>query len=135
MRRGKQHSRHAYGSAFAGETMATSSSGKTSVSTQERHCRGKSAGTEGAYYHSNFWRNAVILCNDTPNYMTFFVYCGDMRAPNDINELIHNGAQVYEIVVPPHKTSYTDQRARYYWVGSKRGKWGIDMARNRIVPS
>ena len=122
------------GSAFAGEASVTATSDSDYAGTRDRNCpHGKSAGTPGAYYHSNFGHNAIMLCNDTPDFMTFFTYCGDMRAPNHINLLIRNGAQVYETVVPPYTTSFTDQRARHYWVGSLQGKWRIDMMHNRIV--
>jgi hypothetical protein len=124
------------GSAFAGETVVTSRTTYQSSESASSHACGrfKNAGTPGAFYHSNFSRNAVLLCNDTPDFMTFFVYSGDVAGPNDINHMIRIGAQVYEIVVPPYRRSYTDQRGRHYWVGSKRGKWGIDLATHQIVP-
>ena len=126
------------GSAFAGETVVTTRrsylSGESCSGTHEGSSRRtRSTGTPGAYYHSNLFRNAVILINDTPDYMTFFVYSGDLTGANDLNHMVRIGAHVYEVVVPPHKVSFTDQRGRHYWVCSKPGKWGIDMAKHRIV--
>lgn len=128
------------GHAFAGETVVTSRSSYRSEECSGTHeggssIRSRSTGTPGAYYHSNLFRNAVVLINDTPGYMTFFVYSADRPGPADVDSLVRLGAHVYEIVVPPYQVSYTDQRARHYWVCSKPGKWGIDMMRNRIVPS
>ncbi len=101
---------------------------------REIHCgRIKNAGTPGAFYHSNFSRNAVILCNDTPDFMTFFVYSGDVAGTNEINHLIRVGAHVYEVIVPPYQKGFTDQRGREYWVGSKKGKWAIDLMTKRVV--
>jgi hypothetical protein len=127
------------GTAFAGQTTGNSprtykASEATCCNAHTRPCgRLKNAGTPGAFYRSNPGRNAVILVNDTPQFMTFFVYSGDLCAPNDINALISNGAHVYETVVPPYTRSYTNQRGRHYWIGSKPGKWGIDPAKNRIA--
>lgn len=127
------------GSAFAGDSVVTLRrySGASCSGTHEGgssiHYRG--TGTPGAYYRSNLCRNAVILLNDTPDFMTFFVYSGALSGPADLNSLVHTGAHVYEIVVPPYTTSFTDQRARNYWVCSKPGKWGIDLMVNRIVRS
>ena len=121
-------------SAFGGDRIV--SLGKTCHSSEivcSRCVRTHSAGTEGAYYHSNLSHNAVILINETSEFMTFFVYSGDRCGPNDVNEMIRIGAQVYSTVVPPHQVSYTDERGRHYWVCSKPGKWSIDMAANRAV--
>ena len=129
------------GSAFAGETVVTSrTSYRSSGECSGTHdggssVRSRSTGTPGASYHSNLFRNAVILTNDTAGYMTFFVYSSDLSGPANLDRLVHRGAHVYEIVVPPYQISHTDQRGRHYWVCSKPGKWGIDMMRNRIVPS
>ena len=128
------------GSAFAGETVVTSRRTYRSGECSGTHeggssIRSRSTGTPGAYYHSNLFRNAVILTNDTAGYMTFFVYSAELSGPADLDSLVHKGAHVYEIVVPPYQVSYTDQRGRHYWVCSKPGKWGIDPMRNRIVPS
>ena len=121
-------------SAFGGQrSVALGTTCHSSGIVCSRSVRTQSAGTEGAYYHSNLSHNAVILINETSEFMTFFVYSGDICGPNDVNEMIRIGAQVYEIVVPPHQVSYTDERARHYWVCSKPGKWGIDMAANRVV--
>ena len=126
-------------SALAGESVITTSTTyQTSVSSGAcahglHWGRIKNAGTAGAFYHSNFSHNAVLLCNDTPDFMTFFVYCADVPGRNDINDMIRIGAHVYETVVPPYGKSYTDQRGRYYWVGSKPGRWGIDATRNRVA--
>lgn len=129
------------GSAFAGETVVSS----RNIYRASRECSGtheggssirqRSTGTPGAYYRSNLFRNAVILSNDTPGYMTFFVYSAELSGPADLDGLVRRGAHVYEIVVPPYQVSFTDQRGRHYWVCSKPGKWGIDLMRNRIVPS
>jgi hypothetical protein len=75
-----------------------------------------------------------MLINDTPDYMTFFVYSGDVCGPNDINGFIRRGAHVYPTLVPPYGRSFTDERAHHYWVGSKRGKWAIDLTRNCVTP-
>ncbi len=119
------------GSAFAGETIVQTQYADAKCS---RTLRTRSAGTEGAWYHSSLFHSKVVLINDTDEYVTFFVYSGSVCGPNEINRLIRNGAQVYETVVPPHHVSYTDERGPHYWVGSKPGKWGIDMAKNRVVP-
>jgi hypothetical protein len=95
----------------------------------------KDAGTPGTYYHSNFEHNAVICINDTAHFTTFFIYYGDMGGPNDINEMIRIGANVYQVVVPPYQRSFVDQRGRCYWVASKPGKWGIDLAKRRLGPT
>lgn len=91
------------------------------------------AGTAGAYYRSSLGHTKVVLTNKTSGYMTFFVYSGTECGPNDINRLIRNGAHVYTTVVPPRHTSYTDERAAHYWVGSLSGKWGIDPTTNSVV--
>jgi hypothetical protein len=121
------------GSALAGETYRSLEQCPTTNGTTSRHNR--SAGPEGTYYRSNFARNAVILTNDTPNFVTFFVYDGDLTGPNDIHHMVRIGAQVYPVVVPPYQKSYADQRGRRYWVCAKPGKWGIDLQTNRIVRS
>jgi hypothetical protein len=124
------------GTAFAGETVVTTRYSVESCShtqTGRSSTRNRSAGTEGAYYRSNLFRNAVILTNDTPDFMTFFVYAGDVSGPADLHSLVRTGAHVYEVVVPPYKVSFTDQRGPRYWVCSKPGKWGIDLMMNRIV--
>jgi len=125
------------GSAFAGVTtrQVNQSSEFGSCRNRHFHCAfAKDAGTPGAYYHSNLARNAVIVINDTPDFMTFFVYSGDMPGSNDINDMIRIGANVYQVVVSPYQTSFLDQRGRCYWVGSKQGRWGIDSMQRRIVP-
>lgn len=122
------------GSAFAGERMfSLDKACHSSEIACSRTVQTRSAGTDGAYYHSNLSHNAVILINETSEFMTFFVYSGAVCGPNDVNGLIRNGAQVYETVVAPHQISRTDERGRHYWVCSKPGKWGIDMAANRVV--
>jgi hypothetical protein len=123
-------------SAFAGETVVNSrrySVDSCGITSGGSSCRAKSAGAEGAYYHSNFSRNAVILTNDTANFMTFLVYFGDLSGPNSVERMVEMGATVYEVVVPPYKKCLTDQRASVYWVCAKPGKWGIDRMRNRVV--
>lgn len=123
------------GNAFAGDSVVTTrQSYQSSETACSRTIRTRNAGTEGAYYRSNLFQNAVVLINDTSDFMTFFVYSGALCGPSDINHLIRTGAHVYETVVPPHQMSFTDQRGHHYWIGSKRGKWGIDMAHNRVVP-
>jgi hypothetical protein len=126
------------GTAFAGQAVVTSS--KTYVPSESARCSAhpcpgkvKNAGTPGAFYRSNCGRNAVMLLNDTPDFMTFFVYSGNFCEPNDINRMIASGAQVYETVVPPYTRSFTDQRGWHYWVGSKPGRWGIDLQKNRLA--
>ena len=126
------------GTAFAGQAVVTSS--KTYQPSESARCSAhpcpsavKNAGTPGAFYRSNCGRNAVMLLNDTPDFMTFFVYSGNFCEYADINGLISSGAQVYETVVPPYTRSYTNQRGRHYWVGSKPGKWGIDPQKNRVA--
>ena len=122
--------------AFGGETVITT---RTQVSeTEFTHCNRydcvmKNAGTPGAFFRSNFSRNAVVFYNDTPNYMTFFMYSGDICGPNDVNNMIRTGAQVYEVVVPPYQTSFSDRRGRFFWIGSKPGQWGIDAARHQLA--
>ncbi len=128
------------GSASAGETVVTSS--KTYHRSEYARCSAhaygffgwKEAGTPGTYYRSNCGRNAILLVNNTPEFMTFFVYSGDLCSPNDINAMISDGAHVYETVVPPYTRSFSNQRAKHYWVGTKPGKWGIDLAKNRVAP-
>ena len=123
--------------AFSGENVVTttryhvSETGRTHCSAFD--CGLKSAGVPGAFYRSNFSRNAVVFINDTADFVTFFVYSGDICGPNEVNEMIRAGAQVYEVVVPPYQTSFTDRRGRYFWVGSKRGQWGIDPARHQLA--
>jgi len=79
----------------------------------------------GAYYRSNVMRNAVIFRNDTPQFVTFFVYFGDNRGPNNVNEMLRANAYVFEQVVPPYQSTFIDQKSQYYWVGSKEGKWMV----------
>ena len=124
--------------AFAGENVVSSTTryqvseaGRTQCSAFD--CRLKSTGIPGAFYRSNFSRNAVVFFNDTADFMTFFIYSADICGPNEVNEMIRAGAQVYEIVVPPYQTGFSDRRGRYFWVGSKRGKWGIDPARHQLA--
>ncbi len=119
------------GSALAGETVVQSQNADGKCS---RTLRTRSAGTEGAWYRSSLFHSKVVLINETDDYMTFFVCAGSVCGPNEINLLIRNGAHVYETVVPPHHVSYADERGAHYWVGSKLGKWGVDMAKNRVVP-
>lgn len=123
-------------SAFAGETVVNSrkyTADSCGITSGGSSCRTRSAGTEGAYYHSNFFRNAVILTNDTADFMTFFVYFGDLPGPNSVERMVRLGAPVSQLVVPPYKTYLTDQRASVYWVCAKPGKWVVDLMRNRIV--
>ena len=126
-------------SAFAGETVVDSrrysEESCSSNTTGASSWRKRSAGPEGAYYHSNFSRNAVILTNDTADFMTFFVYFGDLPGPNNVDDMVRIGARVYGVVVPPYTTSLTNQRASGYWICAKPGRWGIDLMRNRIVRS
>ena len=123
------------GSTFAGQRVVAVDRADTSFESQcSRTRKVTNAGTPGAYYRSNFFHNAVLLINESSDYMTFFVYSGAVCGPNDINKMIRVGAHVYEIVVPPHSRSFTDERGRHYWVGSKRGKWGVDLSTNRVVP-
>lgn len=127
------------GCAFAGQPTVTSSqyyrpSESARCSAHPSPCAVKNAGTPGAFYQSNLARNAVILINDTPHFMTFFVYSGNMCESNDINAMISRGAHVYETVVPPFTRSFSNQRGRHYWVGTKPGRWGIDLAQNRVAP-
>lgn len=126
------------GTAFAGQAVVTTTVYQSSEYVRcSAHVPGigfKDAGSPGTYYKSNCGRNAVLLVNDTPEFMTFFVYFGDLCSPNDINHMIWSGAQVYETVVPPFTRSFSNQRAKHYWVGTKPGKWGIDMAKNRVAP-
>ncbi len=96
-------------------------------------CKLKSAGAPGAFHRSNLEHNAVVCYNDTPGFMTFFVYSGDICGPANVGEIIRQGAQVYEIVVPPYQTSFTDRHGRFYWVGSRPGKWGIDPASRQLA--
>jgi hypothetical protein len=125
----------AAGGAFAGErVVATDRTARYSEGKCDRTRKTRNAGTPGAYYHSNFFHNAIMLINDTPDYMTFFVYSGDVCGPNDINGFIRRGAHVYPTLVPPYGRSFTDERAHHYWVGSKRGKWAIDLTRNCVTP-
>ena len=77
---------------------------------------------QGVYYRSNVMRNAVIFRNDTPNFVSFFVYFGDNAGPNSVNDMLRSDAFVYEQVVPPYQTSFVDQKGRFLWVGSKVGK-------------
>jgi len=121
------------GSAFAGET--SRSPEQCEITNGTSSIRNRSAGPEGTYYRSNFSRNAVIFTNKTPNYVTFFVYAGELAGPNDIYKMVRVGAPVYPVVVPPFQKSYADQRGRRYWVCAKPGKWGIDLQTNRIVRS
>jgi hypothetical protein len=90
--------------------------------------RFRSAGMEGAYYRSNVMRNAVIFRNDTPNFVSFFVYFGDNAGPNSVNDMLRSDAFVYEQVVPPYQTSFVDQKGRFLWVGSKVGRWTVGHA-------
>lgn len=121
--------------AFAGErVIATDRTVRYSGTQCSRTTKVTNAGTPGAYYRSNFFHNAVLLINDTPDYMTFFVYSADVCGPNDINGFIRRGAHVYPAIVPPYGRSFTDERGRHYWVGSKQGKWAIDQTRNCVVP-
>lgn len=124
--------------AFAGETMVSSDRAYHVSETWLTHCNRydgvlKNAGTSGAFYRTNFSHNAVTFFNDTPHYMTFFIYSGDICGPVDMNGAIHSGAQVYEVVVPPYRTSFSDRRGRFFWVGSKLGKWGIDAANRQLA--
>jgi hypothetical protein len=121
------------GSAFAGETYRSSEHCKITDGTSTR--KNRSAGPDGTYYRSNFARNAVILTNDTPNFVTFFVYAGDLPGPNDVFNMVRAGAIVDEVVVAPYQRSFANQNAKRYWVCAKVGKWGIDLQRNRIVRS
>ena len=93
----------------------------------------KSTGTPGAFHRSNFFHNAVVVCNDTSRFMTFFVYYGDMPGPNSVNDMVRIGANVYELVVPPYQRSFLEQRGSCYWVSARPGKWGIDLSERRIV--
>lgn len=93
----------------------------------------KSAGTPGAFYRSNLFRNAVLVCNDTPNFMTFFVYYGDMPGDNGVDGMVRIGANVYQVTVEPYRRSFLDQRGSCYWVSARPGKWAIDLAERRIV--
>ena len=121
--------------AFAGERVITADrTVRYSDAQCSRTTKVTNAGTPGAYYRSNFFHNAVMLINDTPDYMTFFVYSADVCGPNDINGFIRRGAHVYPAIVPPYGRSFTDERGRHYWVGSKQGKWAIDQTRNCVVP-
>jgi hypothetical protein len=79
-------------------------------------------------------RNAVIFRNDTPSFVSFFVYFGNNSGPNNVNGMIRNNAFVYEMVVAPYATSFVDQRARYYWVGSKEGRWTMGNGGVRSLP-
>ncbi len=124
------------GSAVAGVTSRdiVQSSDSASCRTHRSDCAGmKSTGTPGAYYRSNFFRNAVLVCNDTPNFMTFFVYFGDMPGPNGIDGMVRIGANVYQVTVEPYRKSFLDQRSSCYWVSARPGKWGIDLSERRIV--
>jgi hypothetical protein len=123
-------------SAFAGETVVSMhkyTGDSCRITSGESSCRAKGAGPEGAYYRSNFSRNAVILTNDTADFMTFFVYFADSPGPNSVERMVNLGATVYEFLVPPYKTYLTNQRGSVYWVCAKPGEWGIDVMRNRIV--
>lgn len=123
------------GSAFAGVRVVSTVQTEPSCDAKcDRTTHTRSAGTPGAYYRSNFFHNAVLLKNASSDFMTFFVYSGDVCGTNDINKMIRSGAHVYEMVVPPHGRSFTDERGHHYWVGSKRGKWGVDPVTNRVVP-
>ncbi|MEO6786472.1 MAG: hypothetical protein ABI318_10100, partial [Chthoniobacteraceae bacterium] len=73
--------------------------------------------------------------NDTPDFVTFFVYSADEPGSADIHDLIRQSAHVYPTIVPPYGRSFTDQRGRFYWVCTKPGKWGIDLAERRIAPA
>lgn len=121
------------GSSFAGERVVTYS--RTTQTEQEPRCGGmKGAGTPGAFYHSNFQRNGVRLFNNTQDYMTFFVYFADLPGPNDVNEMIRIGAQVYPTVMSPYEKALIERRGTHYWVASKPGRWRIDQAARQLVP-
>jgi len=95
----------------------------------------RSAGPDGAWYRSNFSRNAIFVKNDTSDYMTFFVYSGSEPGTVSIDRMVRIGAPVYYVIVPPHQQSFIDQRGRYCWVCAKPGWRGIDLQTNRIVGS
>jgi hypothetical protein len=125
------------GPAFAGDTVRAIYRSESCAGTHERGSSifKRSTGTPGAYFRSNLFRDAVILYNDTPEYMTFFVYSSDQAGPANLTSLVRKGAHVYDVIVPPYRIYHTDQRGRHYWVCSKPGKWGIDLAKGRIVGS
>ena len=113
------------GSAIAGSTQYQPDYESSEANVGHPSCRYKNAGTPGASYRSNCSRNAVYLRNDTSEYVTFFVYFRDLDGPNTINSALSQNAFVYERVVAPHQVSRMDQRARYYCVGSREGKWAV----------
>ncbi len=121
------------GSALAGVNSITVSESQSDCHHRAHYGRMKDAGTPGTYYRSNFFRNEVIVVNDTSDFVTFFVYFGDVSGPNHINKMIRTKAPVYELVVAPYQSSFFEQRGRCYWVGTTPGKCGIDPARGRIV--
>ncbi len=120
--------------ALAGETVVTTTRSEIELTHCNRYdCVMKSAGTPGAFFRTNFSHNAVVFYNDTPHYITFFMYSGDICGPNDVDLMIRAGAQVYEVVVPPYQTSFSDRRGRFFWIGSKPGKWGIDASSRQLA--
>lgn len=88
----------AAGGAFAGErVVATDRTARYSEGKCDRTRKTRNAGDSRAHYRSNFFHNAIMLINDTPDYMTFFVYSGDVCGPNDINGFIRRGAHVPDV--------------------------------------
>lgn len=121
------------GSAFAGDGIVISTRTYQTTDSGARCGRMKDAGTPGAFYHSNFPGNAVVLLNKTPEYVTFFIYFADMRGPNDVDEMIRLGAPVYPSVVSPYQKGMSNMRGSSYWVSSRPGKWRIDPVAHRLV--
>lgn len=119
------------GSAYAGVTTYETVESSRTCEGQCRHM--KNAGTPGTCYRSNLFRNAVIVVNDTPRFMTFFVYFADMPCSRDINSMIRSSAYIQEMIVPPHQKRYFEQRRSHYVIGTKPGRWSIDASQGRLV--
>ena len=127
--------------AFAGSAFAGVNSYDRCQTTDSAHARAqhaprarlKDAGTPGTYYYSNLFRNAVFVVNDTPCFMTFFVYFSDLPGSSDINGMIRHNAHIQQMVVPPYQTRYFEQRRSHYVIGTRHGSWAIDSTKGTLV--
>lgn len=123
------------GSAFAGvDSYDRCQTNSARAGAHHAPCaRLKDAGTPGTYHYSNLFRNAVTVVNDTPCFMTFFVYFSDQPNSSDINGMIRHNAHIQPMVVPPYQTRYFEQRRSHYVIGTRHGSWAIDSTKGRLV--